>query len=91
MALKNKVVRGLVAEISLPENARLETGKLREELGQLEGRSGVGPTGHPRSIGQPTANRIKVEWVIHAPAGGIITLTARHERAGTIRASVTLD
>ena len=37
-ALEKKVVRGLVCEIELPQGATLETGKLRHELGQLEGR-----------------------------------------------------
>ncbi len=90
MALKNKVVRGVVAEIELPANVTLETGKRREELGQLEGRHLTGPTAHPRSVGQPTGDRVKVEWVVHAPAGGTINLIARHERAGFVRTSLTL-
>lgn len=91
MALKNKVVRGVIAEIALPEGATLETGKAREERGQLEGRSHVGPTAHPRSIGaQPAADRLKVEWVVHAPEGGTVTVTARHDRAGTVRATLDL-
>jgi murein tripeptide amidase MpaA len=91
MALKNKTVRGVVAEINLPESATLETGKAREELGQLEGRHLLGPTGHPRSMGQPTADRLKVEWVIHAPAGGVVSITARHERAGVTRLNIELE
>lgn len=91
MALKNKAVRGVVAEIELPKNATLETGRRREERGQLEGRYLTGPTAHPRSIGQPGGDRLKVEWVVHAPAGGTVNLTARHERAGTVRASLTLE
>lgn len=91
MALKNKAVRGVVAEIEIPANAHLEIGRLREELGQLEGRHLLGPAGHPRSIGQPTADRLKVEWVVHAPAGGKVNLLARHERAGTVRASLELE
>lgn len=91
MALKNKAVRGVVAEIEIPENAYLEIGKQREERGQLEGRNLLGPSGHPRSIGQPTADRLKIEWVIHAPAGGTVNLVARHERAGFVRASIELE
>ena len=37
-ALERKV-RGLVCEIELPKGAKLETGKPREELGQLDGRA----------------------------------------------------
>ncbi|HEV2124488.1 MAG TPA: carboxypeptidase, partial [Chloroflexota bacterium] len=88
-ALQNKLVRGLVCEIELPDGVTLETGKHREERGQLEGRaykSSV-PT---RRAADPTDDRAKVEWVVHAPQGGTVKLIARHERAGTIRAEVTL-
>ena len=92
MALKNKTVRGVIAEIEMPEGATLAAGKRREELGQLEGRAHFGPTGHPRSIGQqPTGDRLKMEWVVHAPAGGAVTIVARHERAGTVRLNVALE
>jgi hypothetical protein len=36
-----------------------------------------------------TEERAKIEWVVRAGAGQIIKLTARHERAGTVRAEVT--
>jgi murein tripeptide amidase MpaA len=86
-ALEKKVVRGLVCEIELPEGATLETGKPREELGQLEGRAYVDafPDAH-----DATDDRIKVEWVVRAPQGGTVKLVARHERAGTVRAEVRL-
>ena len=90
MALNNKVVRGVVAEIDLPSGATLETGQQREELDQLEGRAHLPPTGHPWGMGQPTGNRLKVEWVVHAPTGGTVNLVARHERAGVVRTQVEL-
>jgi hypothetical protein len=37
-----------------------------------------------------TADRTDVEWVVRAPEGGSVKLTARHERAGTIFATVEL-
>jgi murein tripeptide amidase MpaA len=92
-ALKNKTVRGLVAEIELPEGATLETGATREELGQLEGRAykPVAPSGWAGWGGDATEDRAKVEWVVRAPPGGTVKLTARQERAGTVRAAVRLD
>ncbi|MBI5305707.1 MAG: carboxypeptidase [Chloroflexi bacterium] len=89
-ALKNKTVRGIVCEIELPKGATLETGKLREELGQLEGRAykPAAPVGW--SFNDQTDDRLKVEWVVHAPKGGTVNLVARHERAGTVRAKVKL-
>ena len=38
-ALERKVTRGVIAEIVLPKGASLESGKAREELGELEGRA----------------------------------------------------
>jgi hypothetical protein len=92
-ALKNKTVRGLVAEIELPAGAQLETGTAREELEQLEGRAykPVVPSGWAGWGGDATADRIKVEWVVRARAGETVKLTARHERAGAVRAAVRLD
>ncbi|MDE3091265.1 MAG: carboxypeptidase, partial [Chloroflexota bacterium] len=89
-AAKNKLTRDIVCEIELPRAAKLETGKLREELGQLEGRAykPTAPVGW--AIGDPTDDRLKVEWVVRAPKGGVVKLTARHERAGTVRAKVKL-
>lgn len=87
-ALEKKVVRGVVCEIELPAGATLETGKAREEVGQLEGRAYK-----PMFVGageDPTDDRAKVEWTVRAPQGGAIKLSARHERAGVVRAQVRL-
>ncbi len=86
-AVEKKVSRGLVCEIALPEGATLEAGEPREELGQLEGRAYKGA--FPEDEDE-TDDRIKVEWVVRAPKGGTVKLVARHERAGTVRATVEL-
>jgi hypothetical protein len=86
-ALEKKVVRDLVCEIDLPEGATLATGKIRQEVGQLEGRAYK--EAFP-SADDVTDDRIKMEWIIHAPEGGVVKLTARHQRAGTVRAEVVL-
>jgi murein tripeptide amidase MpaA len=84
-ALERKV-RGLVCEIELPKGAKLESGKLREELGQLEGRA------YKEAMlgGEGTGDRLKVEWIVHAPKGGKVKVIARHERAGTIKTELEL-
>ncbi|MEP6997197.1 MAG: M14 family metallopeptidase [Betaproteobacteria bacterium] len=90
-ALERKVVRGLIAEIVLPEGVRLHSGKRRQEFGQLEGRAykhtGVSfwPDYHL------TDDRAKIEWVVQGKPGDRIALTARHERAGIVRTDVTLE
>jgi murein tripeptide amidase MpaA len=89
-ALERKVVRGVIAEITLPAGAELVHGKRREDLGQLEGKwakhSGVSfwPDYNV------TDDRAKIEWVVRGRKGDRIDLVARHERAGTVRATVAL-
>jgi len=89
-ALARKVVRGVVAEIDLPAGATLAAGKAREDKGQLEGKAykhtGVSfwPDYHV------TDDRMKIDWIVTAPPGTAVRVTARHERAGTVRADITL-
>lgn len=89
-ALEKKVVRGVIAEIELPDGATLRTGKPREELGQLEGRA-YKPSAASVWNADPTDDRAKVEWVVHAPQGGTVRLIARHERAGVVRVECALE
>lgn len=88
--LKRQVVRPVRAEIDLPEGCKLASGKVREEIGQLEGRaykhSGLSFWPDP----EPTGDRALVEWVVRGKPGDELSLVATHERAGTIRATVTL-
>jgi murein tripeptide amidase MpaA len=89
-AQERKVVREVITEISLPDGAELISGKRREGMGQLEGKAykhtGISfwPDYHV------TDDRAKMEWVVRAKAGDVITLTAKHERAGTVRAELKL-
>jgi murein tripeptide amidase MpaA len=89
-SLERKVVRGVVAEITVPKGAELVSGKRREEFGQLEGKAykhtGISfwPDYHV------TDDRAKMEWVVRGRVGDRVALSARHERAGTVRAEVKL-
>jgi murein tripeptide amidase MpaA len=87
-ALERKVTRGAIAEISLPKGASLESGKQREELGELEGRA-YKPVNVDESE-EGTTERAKVEWVVKAKKGTRVKLLARHERAGVVRVEVVL-
>lgn len=92
LARQKKLTRGVVCEIGLPEGARLETGRAREELAQLEGRA-YKPAAANTWAGasaDETDDRVKVEWVVRCPTGGKVRVTARHERAGTARAEIGL-
>jgi murein tripeptide amidase MpaA len=90
LALEKKLVRGVIAEIALPAGVSLETGKRREEVGQLEGRAYKASSPLGWGAVDPTEDRLRIEWVVRAPKGGTVELTARHDRAGTVRASVVL-
>ena len=87
-ALERKATRGVIAEISLPKGASLESGKLREELGELEGRAYKPVLADEAD--ESTNERVKVEWVVKAKKGTRIKLLAKHERAGDVRAEVVL-
>jgi hypothetical protein len=77
-------------DIELPTGVELRAGKMRDDIGQLEGKAykhtGISfwPDYHV------TDDRAKIEWVVQGRAGDRITLTARHERAGAVRAEVNL-
>ena len=88
-ALEKKGSRGVICEIELPDGATLQSGKLREELAQLEGRAYK--SAFADSWEGSTDDRLKVEWVVYAPQGGKVKLVARHDRAGTVRTELELS
>jgi murein tripeptide amidase MpaA len=87
-ALERKVTRGVIAEISLPKGGALESGKLREELGELEGRA-YKPV-FTDETEEGTTDRAKVDWVVKAKKGAKVKVVVRHDRAGMVRAEVIL-
>jgi len=91
-ALERKLTRGVVCDIELPEGAKLEAGDIRQMKGELEGRSQKTstPSGWLAMDGDATDERAKAEWVVRAPKGTVVKLTARHERAGCVRAELVL-
>ena len=89
IALQRKAVRELEVDVELPEGARLLSGDPKTKAGQLTGRV------HKRSTlwwgtNDATTDRAKLEWVVESPSGGELGITARHPRAGTVRATATL-
>jgi hypothetical protein len=82
-------VRPIQVDLDLPEGARIAAGKEREEAGQLGGRV------ERRQItwwntDHSTSERTLVEWVVEARAGDRVSVVARHERAGAVRAELVL-
>lgn len=87
-AIKIKAVRPVRVELTLPKGATLVSGKLKQEIGHLEGRSNKLEVAYNGV--SPTDNRGLAEWLIRAPLGGAVSLCAIAERGGTIRQQVTL-
>ncbi|MEX0957875.1 MAG: M14 family metallopeptidase [Burkholderiales bacterium] len=92
-ASERKLVRGVICEIELPAGTELVMGKPREELGQLEGRAYKPGTANTwaGSTADETTDRQKAEWVVRGKKGQTVTVTARHERAGTVVARIDLN
>lgn len=93
-ALERKVVRGLMFEIHLPAGnpeVSLVSGKERMEGPQLEGHAPKQSQQAFLPSREVTADRAVGEWVVRAPQGTRLALTASAERAGTVRTEVVLD
>lgn len=91
-AVDNGYVQPLVARLELPDRATLVTGEQRLDLGQLAGRALK--QNAVRSFAQGsdgTDDRTVAEWIVRAPSGTVLPVEVSHDRAGTIRTTVTLD
>jgi hypothetical protein len=81
----------VICEITVPEDAKLKSGKTREEVGQLEGRAYTSAGLTVWSLSGDTSDRAKVEWIVKGTPGSIVKLEAKHERAGTVRTAIVLE
>jgi murein tripeptide amidase MpaA len=92
-ALERKTVRGLMFEIHLPDSPEvsLVNGKHRHEGPQLEGHAPKNSQLAFLPSREITADRAFAEWVVRAPKGTRVGLSAQADRAGTVRSEVTLD
>jgi murein tripeptide amidase MpaA len=93
-ALARKIVRGVMFEIHLPEgdaSVGLVSGKPRHEGPQLEGHAPKTSLNAFLPSREVTADRAVGEWVVRAPKGTRLVVSARAERAGVVRAEVVLD
>jgi hypothetical protein len=89
-AIDRKAVGPLEVDIELPEGARLASGEPHLELGQLGGRArSISMLGWG-AANEPSGERTRCEWVVEAPAGTRVSVTARHPRAGVCRAEIVL-
>ena len=87
-ALDRKAVRPMEVDLELPDGARLAAGEAHVEAGHLGGRPVAGSMLGWGVGNEPSTERTRLEWVVEAPAGTEIAVTARHPRAGVARAAV---
>jgi len=92
MGLSKNKSRGIICEIELPKDARLQSGRSRIDIGQLEGRAykATSPFHWAGMTKDPTNDRAKAEWIVTAKQDGIIKLKAHHEKAGATHADIKL-
>jgi len=95
-ALERKTVRGVMFHIHLPDpllnpEISLVSGKERMEGPQLEGHAPKQSQHAFLPSREVTADRAVGEWVVRAPKGTRLALSASAERAGTVRTEVSLD
>lgn len=89
-ARSKKIVLPAVVEISRTDARTVELveGEARVRIGQLDGRASFLLHGGAMSDGTP--DRRLHTWLVRAPSGTSLTITASHQRAGTASTSVTL-
>ncbi len=93
-ALERKTVRGVMFEIHLPQGdpaVSLIGGKPRFEGPQLEGHAPKNTLQAFLPTREVTADRAVAEWVVRAPQGTRLAVSARADRAGVVRTEVSLD
>lgn len=84
-----KAVRPDYVELSLPDGAELVLGKVREEIGHLDGRIVPGFMFYP-GFSTNTNKARKLEWVVRVPAGGAVGVLAASQRGGKATATIAL-
>lgn len=89
-ALDRQAVGEVVAELSLPAGVRFVDGTPRKALGQLAGRNEQRSTTTWWGYRPGTPDRELAEWLVAAPAGTKLSVSAAHDRAGTVRAQLVL-
>jgi len=83
-AIANKMTAPVKAEIC---GGKVLQGDQEIEIGHLVGRGAVSGPYMPTS---PAGRRKKAEWLVEAEAGAKLCITAKGERAGTVRHTITL-
>ncbi|HSG91870.1 MAG TPA: M14 family metallopeptidase [Pseudomonadales bacterium] len=87
-ALELKAVRGLIAQIELPEGASLVQGAARAEHGQLAGRAYRPSIVIGGLFSDDSSDRLKLEWVVRGATGRDVEIRLHHDKAGVVRTTL---
>jgi len=85
-AINNKITAPVKAQIC---GGKVLQGEAEIEIGHLNGRGTRGGFG-PYGAGSPSGRSKKAEWLVEAEPGARLCITAKSDRAGTVRCEVTL-
>ena len=89
-ALKHGTADVVQVALDLPKNAEVVMGEASQSIGHLAGRDERTAPWSPW-LRQWSDTKKKVEWLIRAPEGGDMTITAKAQRAGIQREQVQLS
>jgi hypothetical protein len=89
-ALERKTARPCVFELQLPAGAQLISGLPRIEGPQLEGHAPKNSLQAFLPERDVTPDRAMAEWIVQAPAGTTLGLSAHAARAGRVSTRLTL-
>jgi hypothetical protein len=81
------LVRPILADLDSGSDIEVLDGAARRTLGQLAGSSAARFTNATES----TPDRTSCSWLVRAAVGTSISVTVRHQRAGTDAVRLTLD
>ncbi len=93
-AFQRQVVRGVVFELHLPTgdpHIQLISGSPRVQGPQLQGHGPKTSQHHFLPNREVTGDRAVQEWLLRAPRGTRISLSAHHPRAGRVSTELVLD
>ena len=82
---------GRGSQIRRAKGASLSRGKARTKGTQLEGHAPKGSLQAFMPDRNITGDRAMIEWIVKAPKGTVVGLTATADRPGTVRAAGPLD
>jgi hypothetical protein len=85
-----KAVAGVLAQLELPDGARLMTGEPSQEIGQLEGRNEQRSLATWWGYEPGTPDRAVADWIVTASAGTKLKVNVIHPRAGRAAGTIIL-